>query len=95
MNDSIWNFADVSIEAAYTKEMDRLLLKIYLEHEPTVNEWKAFNINKVLIDYLWSLWGKTRAVYEGEDMESYALMRYTRMRENMKKLNKECNLSRL
>ncbi len=89
MNDPIWDLADVSIEATYTEEMDRLLLKSYLEHEPTVNEWKAFNINKVLIDYLWSLWGKTRAVYEGKDMESYALMRYTRMRENMKKLNKE------
>ena len=41
-------------------------------------------VNKVLIDYLWSLWGKARAVYDGEEMEKYAYDRYVRMKENMK-----------
>ncbi|MBE5956545.1 MAG: hypothetical protein E7253_08835 [Lachnospiraceae bacterium] len=83
MNDPIWDLADVSIEAEYTEEMDNLLLVSYFGHEPTISEWKAFHINKVLIDYLWSLWGKTRAVYDGQDMEDYALERYIRMKKNM------------
>lgn len=87
MNDPIWDLADVSIESAYTEQMDQLLLESYFEHDLTKDEWKAFQINKVLIDYLWSLWGKTRAVYEGQEMEDYALERYERMKENMKKLD--------
>lgn len=86
MNDPIWDLADVSIEADYTDEMDELLLTTYFSHEPTKDEWKAFHINKVLIDYLWSLWGKTRAVFDGTAMEKYALDRYRRMKENMKLL---------
>lgn len=83
MNDPIWDLADVSIEAEYTEEMDNLLLTSYFGYEVTDAEWKAFRINKVLIDYLWSLWGKTRAVYDGEEMEKYAFDRYKRMKNNM------------
>ena len=84
MNDPMWDLADVSIEANYTHEMDDLLLKSYFGGSVSDEQWNAFLINKVLIDYLWSLWGKTRAVYDGEEMEQYALDRYVRMKENMK-----------
>ena len=84
MNDPMWDLADVSIEANYTHEMDELLLKSYFGGEVSEEQWSAFLINKVLIDYLWSLWGKTRAVYDGEEMEQYAFERYVRMKENMK-----------
>ena len=89
MNDCIWDLADVSIEAEYSHENDIELLSAYFGHDVTDKEWMAFQINKVLIDYLWSLWGKTRAVYEGQEMENYALIRYSRMRNNIEILKKQ------
>lgn len=86
MNDPMWDLADVSIEAGYGEAEDERLLGTYLGREPEAAEWKAFRINKVLIDYLWSLWGKTRAVYDGEELERYAKDRYDRMKVNMKKM---------
>lgn len=83
MNDKMWDLADVSIEASFNREMDQLLLENYFQHTPTPDEWKAFNINKVLIDYLWSLWGKTKTIHSGDEFEEYAQQRYSRMKENM------------
>lgn len=84
MNDPMWDLADVSIEAGYDAAMDQLLLETYFNRAPGPSEMKAFFINKVLIDYLWSLWGKTRVPYDGQVMEDYALERYLRMKESMK-----------
>lgn len=86
MNDPMWDLADVSLEASFTYELDKILLDSYFGRMATKNEWKAFQINKVLIDYLWSLWGKTRAVYDGEELEQYAKDRWLRMKESVKKL---------
>lgn len=86
MNDPMWDLADVSIEADFDSAMDLLLLKTYFDRDASEDEWNAFYINKVLIDYLWSLWGKTRVPYEGESMEQYAFERYERMKRNMEKL---------
>ena len=83
MNDPMWDLADVALEAELNNEQERLLLKSYFSHEPGEKEWKAFHINKVLIDYLWSLWGKARAIYDGEVMEEYAAIRYERMKNSM------------
>ena len=89
MNDPMWDLADVSLEAEFGSEQDNLLLAIYFGRELTKEEWAAFFINKVLIDYLWSLWGKTRAVFDAEEMEKYALDRYVRMKQNIEKLKGE------
>lgn len=86
MNDPMWDMADLSIECDMTRPMEELLLRTYFGREATGSEWKAFGINKVLIDYLWSLWGKTRAVYDGEELEKYAFDRWVRMRGNMETL---------
>lgn len=81
MNDPMWDLADVSIEAGLSREMDEVLLKAYLGKEPSRSDWKGFRASKVLIDYLWSLWGKTMAINDNE-MEQYALERYQRMKKN-------------
>lgn len=86
MNDPMWDLADVSIEADFTEENDNYFLECYFGREATEKEKRAFLINKVLIDYLWSLWGKTRAVYDGEELEEYARVRYNRMKETIKKM---------
>lgn len=86
MNDPMWDLADVSLEADFSEENDAYFLECYYGRKATAQEENAFLINKVLIDYLWSLWGKTRAVYDGEEMEEYARERYARMKCTMEKM---------
>lgn len=85
MNDGMWDLADVSIEADYSDENDNLLLYEYLGKKPTLIEKQRFIANKLYLDYLWTLWGKTRVPFDGEVMEEYALTRYLRLKENIKK----------
>ena len=86
MNDPMWDLADVSIECDMNPEKDDLFLYTYFGRRATSKDWHAFRVNKVLIDYLWSLWGKTRAIYDGEKMEVYAYERWQRMKRNMEVL---------
>jgi thiamine kinase-like enzyme len=82
MNDAIWDLSDVSIEACLTWEKDRFLLNLYLGHDAGNDEIRRFLINKVFLDFLWSLWGKLRGLYE-DDMEEYAHTRYVRAKKNI------------
>lgn len=84
MNDGMWDLADVSVEADYDVQQDELLLNAYLGHEPSALERRRFMANKLYLDYLWTLWGKARVPYEGEEMEQYALERYMRLKANMR-----------
>ena len=84
MNDGFWDLADVSIEAGYTKQEDEILLRCYLGKNPIEIEWKHFLANKIYVDYLWTLWAKTRVPFDGQPMEDWALERYTRLKSNIK-----------
>ena len=86
MNDPIWDLADLSLEADLTCEMEKFFLQSYFGRMPVEKEWNALKINKILIDYLWSLWGISRVIYEGEVMKKYADNRWQRMKKNMKKV---------
>lgn len=87
MNDPLWDVADLSIEADYSDEQDRLLLNTYFNHTYDETTYKRFLVNKIYIDYLWSLWGKTRVPFDSS-MEEYAKQRYERMKANIKKVEK-------
>ena len=78
MNDGMWDLADVSIEASFDDESDHLLLKEYLGKEPDATDMKHFLASKIYVDYLWTLWAKTRVPYDGQPMEDWAVERYTR-----------------
>ena len=81
--------ADVSIEAGFDKESDKLLLTAYLQKEPTVTDEKHFLASKIYVDFLWTLWAKARVPYDGQPMEDWAVERYTRLKsfiEEYKKL---------
>ena len=80
MNDGMWDVADVSIEAGFDAESDRLLLKAYLDREPEVADEKHFLASKIYVDFLWTLWAKTRVPFDGQPMEDWALERYTRLK---------------
>lgn len=85
MNDGMWDLADVSIEASYSEDEDRLLLQTYLDcSEVSSTCWKQFMANKIYVDYLWTLWAKTRVPYDREAMEAWAAERYARLKENLK-----------
>ncbi len=84
MNDGMWDVADVSIEAGFDEEHDRLLLSEYLGKEPGIKEMKHFLASKIYVDYLWTLWAKARVPYDGQPMEDWAVERYARMKMNIK-----------
>lgn len=84
MNDAMWDLADLSIEADYSEKQDEFLLEKYFGHVLEYRDKKRFWANKIYLDYLWTLWGKTRVPYDGNVMEEYALERYNRLKENLK-----------
>ena len=86
MNDAMWDLADVSIEADYNDEQDMIMLKNYFGETPTKIQLQRFYANKIYTDYLWFLWGKARAPFDGQSMEDYAFNRYVRLKENIEKL---------
>lgn len=88
MNDPMWDLADISIEAGYDEEQDLFLLNKYFLTEPNIFQMRRFVANKLYVDYLWTLWGKTRVPFDGEEMEEYALERYIRLKKNIAKFKK-------
>lgn len=88
MNDPVWDLADLSLEAEFGVVEDDMLLEHYFGNV----SWQIlerFWANKVYIDYLWMLWGKSRSVYEPEKMEDYAYHRYIRLKEALKFIYKK------
>ncbi len=88
MNDGMWDVADVSIEAGFGAQQDKLLLAAYLDREPTAVDEKHFLASKIYVDYLWTLWAKTRVPYDGQPMEDWATERYTRLKGFIDEYNK-------
>lgn len=88
MNDGIWDLADVSIEASLDHALDEMLLTAYFGDMPTTVDWKRFLANKLYVDYLWTLWAKTRVPYDGQDMEDWAAERYERLKNNIEAFEK-------
>ena len=84
MNDPMWDLADLSIEANYSECQDQLLLTEYLNSSPSKSEFTRFQANKLYLDFLWALWGKTRVPFDGNSMEEYAFNRYTRLKRNLR-----------
>lgn len=84
MNDGMWDLADVSIEAGYDHALDEILLKEYLRREVEEIDWKHFLAGKIYVDFLWTLWAKTRVPYDGQPMEDWAEERYARLKRNVK-----------
>ena len=88
MNDGMWDIADVSIEAVFGEKEDREMLSAYLGREPDVLDEKHFLASKIYVDFLWTLWAKTRVPYDGEPMEEWAAERYNRLKGFVEAYNK-------
>lgn len=83
MNDGVWDLADTSIEAEFDKVCDKRLLTEYYGRPITKSDWKHLLANKVYVDYLWTLWAKTRVPFDGQPMEDWATERYARLKVNL------------
>lgn len=83
MNDGMWDVADVCIEAGFDEAHEMMLLKAYLDREPTVTDKKHFFASKIYVDFLWTLWAKARVPYDGQPMEDWAVERYQRLKDNL------------
>ncbi len=83
MNDAMWDLADVSIEADFCEAQEEAFLKFYFGREPEPAEVMRFHANKLYLDFLWALWGKTRVPFDGEEMEQYGQTRYERLSRNL------------
>ncbi len=85
VNDPLWDVADVIIEAEYQGETEMAFLKAYFKQEPSLMELRCVQMNKVFLDFLWSLWGLQRFSC-GIDLYDYATNRYLRAQANLKQL---------
>lgn len=88
MNDGIWDLAELSIEASYEHQQDEQLLTAYLGRKPLALDWKHLLACKLYVDYLWTLWAKTRVPYDGQPMEDWAAERYRRLKDNIEEFSK-------
>ena len=82
MNDPMWDIADFFIEAGFSKEEEELFSSFYFEEKPDEALRRRILMNKVFLDFLWSLWGKQRYSC-GEDLLEYANERYERAKLNL------------
>ena len=83
MNNPMWDIACLSIEADFDDIQDNKFLFAYLGDEASAYEKKQFIAHKLYVDYLWTLWGKTRVPYDATNMENYAELRYRRLKKNI------------
>lgn len=89
MNDAMWDLADVSIEAGYNRGQDEQLLVNYFKGEIVDSVRWHFLASKIYVDYLWTLWAKTRVPYDGQSMEDWAAERYERLKDNLAEYKKK------
>ncbi len=82
MNDPMWDLADVFIEAAFTLDEEETFNNFYFGQEPAEHFKYRILINKIFLDFLWSLWGLQRYSF-GADLLEYANNRYARAKEHL------------
>lgn len=92
MNDPMWDLADFFIEANFSPEEEVMFCKFYFGHSLDSITQKRILINKIFLDFLWSLWGKQRSA-NGEKLLDYADERYERAKKNLAVFNKLNNNS--
>ncbi len=82
-NDPMWDLGDLSVEAEFDAEQDRLLLEAYFEGEPPADQQGRMIMYKMLCDLLWTLWGVIQHANDNpvEDFWAYAVGRYQRCRK--------------
>ena len=84
-NDPMWDLGDLSVEAGFNEEQDRVLLEAYFQGSAPEHMHGRMVMYKAMCDLLWTLWGVIQHVKENpaEDFWAYAVNRYERCRTLM------------
>ncbi len=84
-NDPLWDLGDLSVEGAFTEEMDARLLAAYFGRDPTPAEHGRMVMHKAMCDLLWTLWGLIQHANDNpaDDFWAYATGRFARCRTLM------------
>ncbi len=79
-NDPMWDLGDLSIEAGFGQEQDKVLLESYFDGPPPQNQVGRMVMYKMLSDLLWTLWGVVQHANNNpvDDFWSYSVNRFER-----------------
>ena len=84
-NDPMWDLGDLSVEAEFDSEQDRIFMTTYFDGEPPAFDLGRFVLYKAMCDLLWTLWGVVQHANENpaEDFWAYAVNRLNRCKRLM------------
>lgn len=79
-NDPMWDLGDLSVEAEFDSEQDRVLMNAYFDGDPPIFDLGRMVLYKAMCDLLWTLWGVVQHANENpaEDFWAYAVNRLDR-----------------
>ena len=84
-NDPMWDLGDLSVEAEFDDEQDRVFMRAYFDGEPPAFDMGRMVLYKAMCDLLWTLWGVVQHANDNpaEDFWAYAVNRLARCRKLM------------
>lgn len=84
-NDPMWDLGDLSVEAEFDHEQDRIFMNTYFDGEPPAFDLGRMVLYKAMCDLLWTPWGVVQHANENpaEDFWAYAVNRLDRCRRLM------------
>lgn len=84
-NDPMWDLGDLSVEAEFDADQDRVLMQAYFDADPPAFDLGRMVLYKAMCDLLWTLWGVVQHANENpvEDFWAYAVNRLDRCRKLM------------
>lgn len=84
-NDPMWDLGDLSVEAEFDAEQDRVFMATYFGGEPPAFDLGRMVLYKAMCDLLWTLWGVVQHANDNpaEDFWAYAVNRLERCKALM------------
>jgi thiamine kinase-like enzyme len=85
MNDPMWDLGDLSVEAGFEPEQDRVMIEAYYGATAPLALYSRLALYKALSDLLWALWGLIQHANDNprNDFLTYALGRLGRCKALM------------
>jgi thiamine kinase-like enzyme len=84
-NDPMWDLGDLSVEAEFDDEQDRVMMSAYFDGDPPEFDLGRVVLYKAMCDLLWTLWGVVQHANgnPAEDFWAYAVNRLERCKRLM------------
>jgi thiamine kinase-like enzyme len=85
MNDPMWDLGDLSVEAGFEPEQDRVMMEAYYGADAPPALYSRLALYKALSDFLWALWSLIQHANDNprNDFLTYALGRFGRCKALM------------